>query len=257
VIVGFGARRGVSADELDELISAALARVGVDPAAVGGLATVDGKAAEPGVAEVAARRGWPLLTYPAAVLAGEAVPNPSARVDGAVGTPSVAEAAALRAIRDGGGHAVLLLGKTAGTTATVAVARRAGHGIDPGDARLGEFLAERHLCTLTTLRADGTPHVVPVGATFDAATGTARVITSGTSRKAAHVRAAGPAGAPVAVCQVDGRRWVTIEGRAIVRDDPGAVADAERRYADRYRQPRPNPARVVIEIRVTRILGHV
>ena len=30
-----------------------------------------------------------------------------------------------------------------------------------------EFLAERHLATLTTLRADGSPHVVPVGFTFD------------------------------------------------------------------------------------------
>ena len=35
------------------------------------------------------------------------------------------------------------------------------------------FLTERHLATLTTLRADGTPHVVPVGFTFDAATLTA------------------------------------------------------------------------------------
>ena len=41
-----------------------------------------------------------------------------------------------------------------------------------------EFLTERHLATLTTLRADGSPHVVPVGVTFDPATATARVITS-------------------------------------------------------------------------------
>jgi PPOX class probable F420-dependent enzyme len=124
------------------------------------------------------------------------------------------------------------------------------------DART-EFWTERHLCTLTTLRADGTPHVVPVGVTFDPETATARVITSGTSRKAAHVRAAGEAGAPVAVCQVDGRRWSTLEGRAVVRDDPASVADAERRYAARYRTPRENPRRVVIEIAVTRVLGSV
>ena len=67
----------------------------------------------------------------------------------------------------------------------------------------------------------------------------------------------GTAGGPVAVCQVDGRRWSTIEGYAVVRDDPAVVVDAERRYAERYRQPRPNPERVVIEIRVTRILGNV
>ncbi|GAA0444774.1 PPOX class F420-dependent enzyme [Acrocarpospora corrugata] len=117
------------------------------------------------------------------------------------------------------------------------------------------FWKERHLCTLTTIRPDGTPHVVPVGVTLDGST--ARVITSGGSRKAEHVRAAGPAGAPVAVCQVDGRRWSTLEGRAVIRDDPASIADAESRYAARYRQPRPNPRRVVIEIEVTRILGNL
>ena len=32
------------------------------------------------------------------------------------------------------------------------------------------FLAERHLATFTTLRRDGSPHVVPVGFTWDAQT---------------------------------------------------------------------------------------
>jgi F420H(2)-dependent biliverdin reductase len=41
----------------------------------------------------------------------------------------------------------------------------------------------------------------------------------------------------------------------VVRDDPASVAEAERRYALRYRQPRPNPERVVIEIAVRRALG--
>jgi F420H(2)-dependent biliverdin reductase len=123
---------------------------------------------------------------------------------------------------------------------------------DPGPGLL-EFLAERHLATLTTLRADGSPHVVPVGVTYDAATRTARVITSGTSAKAGHVRAGQQR---VAVCQVDGRRWLTLEGTAVVRDDPASVTEAERRYAIRYRQPRENPARVVLEISVDRILGN-
>ena len=115
------------------------------------------------------------------------------------------------------------------------------------------LLTERHLATLTTLRADGNPHVVPVGVTYDAVTRTARVITSGTSAKARHVRAGR---SRVAVCQVDGRRWVTLEGTAVVRDDPAAVADAEQRYAGRYKQPRENPARVVLEIAVDRVLGN-
>jgi F420H(2)-dependent biliverdin reductase len=124
------------------------------------------------------------------------------------------------------------------------------HDLAPG---LLELLTERHLATLTTLRADGSPHVVPVGVTFDAATATARVITSGTSAKARHVRAGQQR---VAVCQVDGRRWITLEGTAVVRDDRASVSDAEERYARRYRQPRENPARVVIEISVDRVLGY-
>ncbi|WP_407942543.1 pyridoxamine 5'-phosphate oxidase family protein [Micromonospora globbae] len=123
------------------------------------------------------------------------------------------------------------------------------------DERVVAFFRERHLATLTTLRADGTPHVVPVGVTLDADAGLARVITSAASRKARHVAAAGPQGAPVALCHVDGRRWLTIEGRAVVRADAAAVAEAERRYAERYRTPRPNPQRVVLEIAVTRLLG--
>jgi PPOX class probable F420-dependent enzyme len=123
---------------------------------------------------------------------------------------------------------------------------------DPGPGLLG-FLDERHLATLTTLRGDGSPHVVPVGVTYDPATRTARVITSGTSAKVRHVRAGQQR---VAVCQVDGRRWLTLEGTAVVREDAAAVADAVERYARRYRQPRVNPLRVVIEISVDRILGN-
>ncbi|WP_018785744.1 pyridoxamine 5'-phosphate oxidase family protein [Micromonospora sp. CNB394] len=129
------------------------------------------------------------------------------------------------------------------------------HRLDPHDERVRSFFAHRHLATLTTPRADGTPHVVPVGVTFDPAAGLARVITSAGSAKARHVAAAGPDGVPVAVCQVDGRWWLTVEGQAVLRRDPESVAEAERRYAERYRTPRPNPERVVIEIAVTGLLG--
>jgi PPOX class probable F420-dependent enzyme len=119
-------------------------------------------------------------------------------------------------------------------------------------AELREFWTERHLCTLTTLRADGSPHVVAVGATLDAEAGVARVITSGGSAKVRHVR---DGQTRVAICQVEGRRWSTVEGTAVIRDEPDVVADAERRYAARYRVPRPNPQRVVIEVTVTKVLG--
>ena len=118
-----------------------------------------------------------------------------------------------------------------------------------------EFWRERRLATLSTVRPDGTVHAVPVGVTLDAAAGLARVITSGDSHKARQVLAAGPAGAAVAVCQVDGRRWSTLEGRAVVMTDAESVADAERRYAERYRPPRVNPRRVVLQITVSRVLG--
>ena len=120
------------------------------------------------------------------------------------------------------------------------------------DSELRDFWAERHLCTLTTLRRDGSPHVVPVGATLDAEAGLARVTASRTSAKVRHVLAGA---ARVAICQVDGARWSTVEGRAVIRDDPAAVAEAERRYAARYRPPRPNPRRVVIEVTITGVLG--
>jgi F420H(2)-dependent biliverdin reductase len=126
--------------------------------------------------------------------------------------------------------------------------------------RGAEFLAfwrERRLATLSTVRRDGTPHAVPVGVTLDGEAGLARVITSGDSHKARQVLAAGSAGAAVALCQVDGRRWSTLEGRAVLRADPESVADAERRYAERYRVPRVNPRRVVLEIAISRVLGNL
>jgi PPOX class probable F420-dependent enzyme len=129
------------------------------------------------------------------------------------------------------------------------------HRLDLADERLIAFWRERHVCTLVTLRPDGTPHSVPVGATLDA--GTVRVITSASSAKARHVRDAGASGLPVAVTQVDGRRWSTIEGRAVLRTDPASVARAEELYTARYKPPRPNPNRVVIEITPTRVLGNL
>ncbi|MFF3015933.1 pyridoxamine 5'-phosphate oxidase family protein [Streptomyces sp. NPDC057939] len=119
-----------------------------------------------------------------------------------------------------------------------------------------EFWSEYHLCTLTTLRADGRPHVVPVGVTLDAASGVARVITRKSSKKVANILASdGPA--RVAVCQVDGGRWATIEGMAEIYTDTASVEDAVERYGQRYgRTPAPDPERVVIQISIERAMGH-
>ena len=113
------------------------------------------------------------------------------------------------------------------------------------------FLTERHLAMLTTLRADGSPHVVAVGFTFDPKTHIARVITTGGSQKAVNAQRGGIA----VISQVDGARWLSLEGRSSVNSDIDAVRDAELRYAQRYRTPRPNPRRVVIEVQIQRVLG--
>ncbi|WP_127782933.1 PPOX class F420-dependent oxidoreductase [Rhodococcus sp. X156] len=114
-----------------------------------------------------------------------------------------------------------------------------------------EFLAERQLASLTTLRADGTPHVVPVGFTWDAERSIARIITRGGSLKARNAARGGRG----SLCQVDWARWMTLEGVTSVHTDAEEVAEGERRYAQRYRQPRPNPERVVIQIAADRVLG--
>lgn len=118
------------------------------------------------------------------------------------------------------------------------------------------FWSERRLCTVTTIRPDGTPHVVPMGVVLDPDAGVAWAITSRGSRKARNIRAAGPAGALFAACQVDGRTWSTVEGRAVVLDDPESVREAERRYAERYKVPRENPDRVAVRVTVARVLGN-
>jgi PPOX class probable F420-dependent enzyme len=125
------------------------------------------------------------------------------------------------------------------------------------DQALREFWAQRRVCALTTVRPDGRPHTVAVGATLDPEAGVVRVITYRTSVKVANVRAAGPEGAPVTVSQVEGGRWSTVEGIARVHEEPERVAEAVRRYALRYREPRPNPERVAIEISVRSVLGRL
>lgn len=112
------------------------------------------------------------------------------------------------------------------------------------------FLTERHLATLTTMRADGSPHVVPVGFGYDPATGVVRIITLGSSVKARNAAR----GSRAAVSQVDGGRWITLEGDARLVTDRDGVAAAEEAYGRRYQPPTARPERVAIEIDVDRVL---
>ncbi|MBF6046717.1 cobyrinic acid a,c-diamide synthase [Streptomyces sp. NRRL B-1677] len=129
VYVGVGARRGVPAAEVLELIEQTLAEAETEteteagaagPPRPSALVTVEAKASEPGLLEAAARLGVPLRSYGADALSRVAVPaGSSAAALASVGTPAVAEAAALLAAGPG---AVLAVGKRKSARATCAVA---------------------------------------------------------------------------------------------------------------------------------------
>jgi PPOX class probable F420-dependent enzyme len=126
--------------------------------------------------------------------------------------------------------------------------------IDPPAPAVEAFLADNHIGILTTLRPDGAPHVAPVRFTWDVAAGLVRVLTMGSARKARNL-AANP-GSRAVLCQVDGFRWVTLEGPAVVSDDPDRVTAGAVRYTERYFTPPPDPpGRVVVEIAVDRVVS--
>jgi len=111
------------------------------------------------------------------------------------------------------------------------------------------FLSEYHLATLSTLDRQGRIHSVPVGITYE--DGIVRVIGSRGTQKFLNVERTGRA----SVNTVDGRRWLSFEGPARVVEDTDSVAHAVELYTRRYREPRPNPDRVALEITVERVLG--
>ena len=114
-----------------------------------------------------------------------------------------------------------------------------------------EFMRENYLATLTTLRPNGSPHVVPVGFTFDIDNNIVRVITFAKSMKARHAAQGGRA----VVSQVDRGRWITLEGTVRLRTEAEIVAKAVDAYAGRYRQPKVREDRVFIEITVDKVMG--
>lgn len=126
-------------------------------------------------------------------------------------------------------------------------------GHDP--AALPEsFLAsldQRVLATLSTVRPDGSPHVVAVGFTWDAEGGLAQVVTRANSVKARNIAATGRA----ALCQFDGRgNWFTLEGPAEVVTDEAVHAAAKQAYLVRYGGP-DLPTDAVVRLRPERAMG--
>jgi cobalt-precorrin 5A hydrolase/precorrin-3B C17-methyltransferase len=95
LVVGMGCNRGTSAAALRSLLTSTFAEANLAIASLAAIASVDAKADEPGLVELAASLGVPLVTYAADVLAAIDVPHPSEHARAAVGTPSVAEASVL------------------------------------------------------------------------------------------------------------------------------------------------------------------
>ncbi len=128
--------------------------------------------------------------------------------------------------------------------------------LDPLDLNeeVQSFLYERHLASLTLLRADGSPHVSAVGFTWDFDAQLVRVITWAGSMKS-QILFKSPR-TRAAVCQIDGGRWLSLEGTALVTADPLRCLEGTQRYAQRYRMPQERSDRTVIEISVDKILGH-
>ena len=124
--LGLGCDRGTPAATIRQVIDEALARAGATLADVEAVASIDLKADEAGLLEVARACGWTLRFYAAAELAQVTVPNPSETVRKHTGTPSVSEAAALLAAGTDLSH--LLIEKHRrrgpdGRNATVSIAR--------------------------------------------------------------------------------------------------------------------------------------
>ncbi len=122
LVVGMGCNRGTSLASLRQLLDQTLADVGLAPESVAALVSVDAKADETGLVELAADLGVQFVTHPAETLAKQDVPNPSAAPQAAVGTPSVAEASVLAYGAD------LIVEKQRTPEATIAIGRIPARG---------------------------------------------------------------------------------------------------------------------------------
>jgi cobalt-precorrin 5A hydrolase/precorrin-3B C17-methyltransferase len=118
LVVGIGAERGVSADEVIRLIGETLDANGLARASIAALATIDIKSDEAAFHAAARHFGVPLRVFTAGELSQERyrLINPSAIVEAETGTPGVAEAAALKA-------GTLLVPKRKSSRVTCAIGR--------------------------------------------------------------------------------------------------------------------------------------
>lgn len=122
--VGMGCNRGTSCDDMVRAFTEMCERHRVAPAAIAGLATIDVKHDEAGMAEFASMLGLDLKFYSRELLNSVTEAGFSAAVHKAVGAKGVAEPAALLAAREGGRTANLVIPKIKWKDVTFAVAEQ-------------------------------------------------------------------------------------------------------------------------------------
>ena len=116
-VLGVGCARNADPEELWQSVSETLAKAGIAAGAIACVATIDLKADEPAMNQLATRLGVPLRLFTAAELEAQVVPNPSDVVFAEVGCHGVSEGAALAVA---GGRIVVEKTKTANTTCAIA-----------------------------------------------------------------------------------------------------------------------------------------
>ena len=129
LVVGVGCNRGTPAEEIGREIDSVLEEHGLSSSAVARLATIEKKADEVGLLEVASERDWPLWWYSNDQINDEA-PDFDGKSDVVfkyVGVYGVSEPAALLAA----GAKTLLVEKQKRGNLTVSVAQIAGIPLDP------------------------------------------------------------------------------------------------------------------------------
>ena len=126
IALGLGCDRNTPLATVKAAIDQALALCQASLDDVNAVASIDLKADEPALLQLAAEQGWNIRFYPAQELAQVDVPNPSETVRKHTGTPSVSEAAALLAAGTDLSHLLIekhRLRGPDGRNATVSIAR--------------------------------------------------------------------------------------------------------------------------------------
>ena len=126
IALGLGCDRDTPLSTVKEAIDQALVLCHAHMNDVQAVGSIDLKADEPALQQLAEQQGWTIHFYTAQELAEVDVPNPSETVRKHTGTPSVSEAAALLAARTDKTHLLIekhRLRGPDGRDATVSIAR--------------------------------------------------------------------------------------------------------------------------------------